>query len=247
MVKEVLEHLVGKIKDIAGDRLVGVYLHGSLAMGSFFPERSDIDVIAVTDQALENEQYRLLTEYLLARSDHPFPIEISVLNKEQLQHWKHPCLFDYHFSEDWREHFEMEPAVHFNKGGMRDADLAAHLTILNKRGQVLYGSPIKEVFPFIPVEDYKHAILADYQDCLEDMDDDPVYSILNMLRVYRYLLDGMINSKLEAGEWGLLQLPEYQSVLRKVIAVQKDDSKLLDMQELDSLREAIHKQVKGML
>jgi predicted nucleotidyltransferase len=39
-----LEELVVRLRGIAGDRLVGVWLMGSAALGDFDPDRSDLDV-----------------------------------------------------------------------------------------------------------------------------------------------------------------------------------------------------------
>jgi hypothetical protein len=47
-----LEELVVRLRGIAGDRLVGVWLMGSAALGDFDPGRSDLDVQAVTSERL---------------------------------------------------------------------------------------------------------------------------------------------------------------------------------------------------
>jgi hypothetical protein len=48
-VNEVLEALVEAMIGVLGERLVGVSLYGSLALGDFDPATSDIDFVAVTD------------------------------------------------------------------------------------------------------------------------------------------------------------------------------------------------------
>ena len=35
------------------DNLIGVYLHGSLAMNSYFPPKSDMDLIIITEDKLD--------------------------------------------------------------------------------------------------------------------------------------------------------------------------------------------------
>ena len=40
----VLDQAVDLFKEELGDNLVGIYLHGSLAMGRFNPDTSDIDL-----------------------------------------------------------------------------------------------------------------------------------------------------------------------------------------------------------
>jgi predicted nucleotidyltransferase len=47
-VREVIERL----RTALGDKLVGVYLHGSAVLGDFVPERSDVDIVAVSNGPL---------------------------------------------------------------------------------------------------------------------------------------------------------------------------------------------------
>ena len=48
----VISSFVEKSKEILQDRLAGIYLHGSAAMGCFHPAGSDLDLIVVVKSAL---------------------------------------------------------------------------------------------------------------------------------------------------------------------------------------------------
>jgi Domain of unknown function (DUF4111) len=52
-VNRTVERLRDGIAEVLGDRLVGLYLHGSLALGDFYPPASDIDFHAATAGALD--------------------------------------------------------------------------------------------------------------------------------------------------------------------------------------------------
>jgi len=43
-----LEHLIHEIQMMLTDNLVGIYLHCSLALGSFNPDCSDLDLLVVS-------------------------------------------------------------------------------------------------------------------------------------------------------------------------------------------------------
>ncbi|KMJ59909.1 hypothetical protein AB685_03395 [Bacillus sp. LL01] len=221
-IEKYINKILKEIKNITKDNFSGLYIHGSLAMGGFNPERSDVDVLVVVRDSLNSLKQQKLAECLLALSNNPYPLEISFLTQNQLENWTHPSPYEFHYSEAWRERFQMELATGFfqalsEKGHKEDPDLAAHITILNHRGICIEGPPIRDVFPIIPRAHYLSSILADYRDCLENIEKDPIYCVLNLVRVYWFIKDGVISSKQEAGEYGLSSFPkEFKGTFLKV-------------------------------
>jgi predicted nucleotidyltransferase len=61
-----LDRLLLTLRDQLGPELIGVYLHGSLAMGAFTPGRSDVDALAVCTTRLSTERSTELGEALAA-------------------------------------------------------------------------------------------------------------------------------------------------------------------------------------
>ncbi|MFD1064900.1 aminoglycoside adenylyltransferase domain-containing protein [Oceanobacillus locisalsi] len=196
------------MKQVTGERFVDCYLHGSLAMGSFQPANSDIDLLVVLNKTLNKQQKHQLTALFLRRSNHPYPVEISFLLEGQLKEWRHPFPYLFHFSEDWRERVELykDQVIEDNAGV--DADLAAHIGALLKRGMTLEGPLAISIFPEVPRADYISSIQADYRECLLSYIDKPVYALLNMLRFYWYLKEDCILSKQEARERAYGIFPE---------------------------------------
>lgn len=60
--EEVLSGVTAAAGQILGQALTGVYLHGSLAMGCFNPDRSDIDLILVINREMTDRKKRLFME-----------------------------------------------------------------------------------------------------------------------------------------------------------------------------------------
>ena len=143
-IRAQIEGFTQNITQILGDNLTGVYLHGSLAMGCFNPARSDIDLLVITQKTMTPEARRATAYGVLAASGHPNPIEVSFVRLSCLHPWQYPTPFDFHFSEEWREKTTLE----LSNGDwqswdstelLKDADLAAHVTITRARGIVLVG------------------------------------------------------------------------------------------------------------
>jgi predicted nucleotidyltransferase len=59
-VRRVLDELVASIRATLGDRLVGLYLYGSLLWGDFDPEASDLDLVAVLSDDVTDPRFEQL-------------------------------------------------------------------------------------------------------------------------------------------------------------------------------------------
>lgn len=253
-IKDVVFQLKNGTKEILEDEFIGFYIHGSLAMGGFNPRTSDIDILVVTKNQLNDEMKRLLVTFFLTKSTNPYPVEISILNKDQLTKWKHPCPYDFHYSEFWRERIESDllngTFKFLNSEKNEDIDLAAHITITNHRGICIEGPPIHVVFPSIPREHYISSIMDDFHDCLGNIEKDPVYCALNLIRVYWYLKEGKISSKQEAGNWGLSSLPkELNSTIQKAVHSYADEQQTLkfETKELVAFRDYFKRNLQDLV
>ena len=74
-----------QLKKILRDNLVGVYLHGSLVMGCFNPQKSDIDLIIVVDKPISDSVKRSYLD-MVVQSNALAPkkgIEMSTENSAQ--------------------------------------------------------------------------------------------------------------------------------------------------------------------
>lgn len=243
-----------EIEKIIADNIIGSYLHGSLAMGGFNPSSSDVDILVITRKSLRVGDKRKFAEFFLNHSNEPHPIEISFLNKDQLRNWQHPCRYDFHYSEFWRERYKKdllwETHEFLNENINTDADLAAHITIINHRGVCIKGNPINTVFPTVPKPDYISSLLIDYKECLKNLEKDPIYCSLNMIRVYWYLKEEVISSKQEAGIWALRTFPQtLKNTIEKLMVSYEGsvNEDCLNNVELKSLKNFISDKVEVLL
>lgn len=133
-------HFISGLSEILASNLVGVYLHGSLAMGCFNPGASDIDLIVVTRRRVGTRKQKLAA-LAPAVSSKPFPIEVTSFSRKDLKPCRYPTSFDFHFSEDWRRAYESGRA--FIRMGAEGEDPAANITEARSRGFALLGSPVE--------------------------------------------------------------------------------------------------------
>ena len=206
--EDLINRFVSDSREILSDRLTGIYLHGSMAMGCFNPDKSDIDLIIVIDGDMtDGEKLRYLTMLMDLNGRAPEKgIEMSIVRFEDICPFIYPTPYIFHFSAAHVMAAAEDPLSYVRRMKGTDRDLAAHFTVIKKRGKVLFGKPVDEVFDVIDRKYYLDSILSDIEDAGTDILRDPVYFILNLLRVLAYIEDGQVLSKREGGEWGISHL-----------------------------------------
>lgn len=199
-------------RDALGEVLVGVYLHGSLALGCYRRAKSDLDLLIVVRDRLDERARGDLARRICDLSDaRPTlgDLELSVLQERHTHRFTHPCPFELHYGSDWKRAIR-RGEVDF-AADRRDADLAAHVTVTRARGARLWGEPILQVFGPVPWNDYVASVLEDFDWLAREnrLFDNPVYAVLNTCRVLQLLTrePGTVASKEEGGHWGLAHLP----------------------------------------
>ncbi len=207
-------------KEVLKDRLTGVYLHGSAAMGCWQPKKSDLDFLVVVNMALTDAEKRRFMDRLL-QLDHDCPgkgIEMSIVIRDACDPFVYPTPFILHYSRMHTGWYRRDPEDYIRKMNGTDRDLAAHITVIRNRGTCLYGLPVHEVFGDVPEGDYLDSILGDSADAENEITGNPLYVILNLARVLAYLREKKILSKKEGGLWGLKNLPEkYHPLIRAAL------------------------------
>lgn len=207
-LENITENFVKQSREILGDHLVGIYLHGSAAMGCFH-EKSDIDLLVVVDAALPNEMKRRYMDMVVELNAYAPEkgIELSIVRKNVCKPFIYPTPFELHFSTAHLQWYKTNPSDYIDKMNGIDKDLAAHVTIIYHRGERLYGKEIKDVFERVGRESYFDSIWNDIKDAEKEIMTNPTYIILNLCRVLAYKREELILSKQEGGNWGIDNVP----------------------------------------
>lgn len=247
--QNLLHDFIAQSKVILKENLVGLYLHGSAAMGCFHPKKSDIDLLVVIRESMTNEkkrQYMGMVVELNKRAPQK-GIELSIVKEEVCSPFVYPTPFELHFSITHLHWYQSNPEDYVEKMKGTDKDLAAHATILYHRGQVLYGKEISSVFAEVSREDYMDSIWSDIENAAEDILENPVYVILNLCRVLAYKKEWLIVSKQEGGEWGLKNIaqPEYKALILSALKeYQTGDSMVFEKNATQEFAKYMLEQIK---
>lgn len=247
----ILDGIVSKSKEIIEEKLVGIYLHGSMAMGCFHSDKSDIDVIMVIEDDISDTQKIMLMRQIvyLNQQAPPKGLEISIVKREYCNPFIYPTPFELHFSPMHLPWFKENPQDYVEKMKGEDIDLAAHFTIIRNYGVVLWGEKIENIFAPVPKQNYLESICADIENATEDILEQPIYITLNLCRVLAFVKEGLYLSKEQGGKWGIEHLPlEYHSIIVEALECYTSNKEMLiEKMNVVSFAEKVIKLIKSKL
>jgi hypothetical protein len=208
-VNVLLDDLLAGVHVLLGDRLAGIYLDGSLALGSFEPDRSDVDVVVVTEGELDPGLVRRLAAlHVRLVTDHPrwgHELECSYIAREALRHAPRPG---------------PHPNVERGEGGLELVHPEAgywvlHRSLLREHGIAVVGpAPATLIDPVTPAQ-LLEAVASVLREWWAPMLVDPTrlrswgyrgYAVLTMCRMLYTLQHGTIVSKSVAAGWARASL-----------------------------------------
>lgn len=184
-----------RLRTTLGDDLVGVYLHGSAVLGDFSRDHSDIDIVAVTEDSLSDDQKRAIAEQLSSTSL-PLPVhelEFHLVRRQSISGTVDAPAFELHLTNG------ASNRVVDGEGHHGDPDLVMHFAVLAEHGQALLGPPASQIFPRVGRERLIRAFARELKWAKEHAS--PSYQVLNAARAWQFLETGAIASKLEGGAW----------------------------------------------
>jgi streptomycin 3"-adenylyltransferase len=215
-VRRVLREILSAVQSIIQDNLIGLYLHGSLAMDCYNPRSSDIDIIIVARERLLEEQRKGVIEYLKGVCSKGRRIELSIVCEDAIRNPRYPMIVDLHF-EYWGDIFENE----------RDKEILSNLYTTKERGFCVWGTPTSEVFSEIPARYHLRSVTEDIQHTRKHIHEKPerigydvtVYWILGSCRILAFIREEKVLSKLEGGHWGTANLPKkYRKLIGQALS-----------------------------
>jgi aminoglycoside 9-adenylyltransferase len=95
------------IKNVLGSTIVGVYLYGSAVNGGL-RINSDVDILVIVNQPLTPLHRRKLLDGMMIVSGRMGnrPLEITIINKDDIVPWKYPPKKEFTYGEWLRDEFE---------------------------------------------------------------------------------------------------------------------------------------------
>lgn len=214
-IRALLDLLLAQIQSILGDRLLGLYVVGSLVVGDFDPDVSDIDLIAVTVGDLDADEAACLKAMHIAVAQaHPRwddRIEAVYVAAESLK--QRPS------AHRLAKIGPGEPFYVFDANG---SDWLINWYVLYENGVALYGAPPRSITPPVAPDDLLPAMRRQLPELREwiaqgEHRGAQAYAILTMCRaLYTFARRGFV-SKRQAALWAADSFPQWSPLIHQAL------------------------------
>ncbi len=215
-INPLLASLLSSMRDVLREKLVGLYLYGSLTTGDFDPESSDMDLLAATLSDVSDTEFAAL--HAMHRDfarDNPGwddRVEVAYLSLKALRTFRS----------------ERSPIAVISPGEpfhMKDAgkEWLQSWYAVREDSVALFGPPAKTIIGPITLEEFTQCI-RDYTVVLGERvksvqeRKSQAYEILTMCRALYLIRTGGRASKKKAAQWAQEELPEWSKLIQDAVA-----------------------------
>ncbi len=240
-----LRELLAGMQDILKERLIGMYLEGSLANGGF-DAASDVDFLAITSEPVDENTFRAL--FALHERLASFPTPWAV----ELEGSYLPIHFLQRFDPKQRFHPNLERG---REERLKIADhdegwWTIHRHILYHRGIRLYGPDPRTLYTPPAPDDLKRAMRTVLTVWAQGLVENPQkmntrgyqsYVVLSLCRILYTLTHGEVASKPHAMQWALKTLePRWHGLIQRAWDGRMNPQGAPEADELDETVAFIH-------
>ena len=215
-INSLLESLLSRMRHIFQEKLVGLYLYGSLTTGDFDPESSDIDLLAATSTDVTDTEFDALRSmHLDFARDNPGwedRVEVAYLSLAALRTFRS----------------ERSPIAVISPGEPFHMTEAGREWLMNwyavrEKGVALFGPPAKALIAPITWEEYAGCVrdyAVEVADRMKGVPDrkGQAYAILTMCRALYVHRIGEQASKRQAALWAQEELPQWADLIQSALA-----------------------------
>lgn len=214
-INRLLESLLFRMRHIFREKLVGLYLYGSLTTGDFDPESSDIDLLAATSADVSEAEFAALRAmHLDFECDNPGwedRVEVAYLSVTALRTFRS----------------KRSPIALISPGEpfhMKEAgrDWLMNWYVVREQGVALFGPPADALIAPITWEEFAGCVrdyATEWGDRINDVPDrkGQAYAILTMCRALYVHMTGEQASKRQAAVWAQKELPQWSGLIQSAL------------------------------
>ena len=208
-----------------GDSLLGLYLFGSLAAGGFVDGRSDLDLLAVLDEDVDQSRLTRLTrlhgDFVEKHAAWNERVEVGFLGRKVLETFA---------GEPSGTVAVVSPGEPMHIGEV-EWDWVLNWHDVCTQGEALYGPPPLMLGPTVSTEGYEQAVAAQLAAWQQDVRSPEVayapahqgYIVVTVCRALYALATGRQTTKEAAVAWAAERYPDWADFVREALRRHRAD------------------------
>jgi hypothetical protein len=217
---------LGELRDrlirLLGDRLVGLYVNGSLTLGDFDPKQSDLDLLAALSSEVDEREFpRIADMHAEYAQEHPAwngRVEVAYVSTNALQTFKTRA----------SRVANISPGESLNLRVVGREWLIGYY-LVREHGIALFGPPPDTLIDDISREEFLAAVRQELLGWRRSLTPCATrgpqrYAVLTLCRGLYALQDGRVVSKKKAALWAQREFPEWATVIGRALDSANDDS-----------------------
>ncbi|HEY0427583.1 MAG TPA: aminoglycoside adenylyltransferase domain-containing protein [Pyrinomonadaceae bacterium] len=211
-IRELLDDILARLKKILGEKLVGLYVYGSLVAGDFDFEISDVDLLAATASVIDEQEFAALERmHKQIIEENPFwdnRIETAYVSLDALKTFKTKKSTIANTSPG-------EP-LHFLEAG---GDWLLNWYFVREMGVTLFGAPPANIIAQISKAEFVEAVREQVLERAENVEGArfsrpyQAYLIMTVCRALYSFETGEQTSKRRAASWTKKRFPGYVDLI----------------------------------
>ena len=211
-VEHILDLLIGGLKPILQEQLLGVYLYGSLVTGDFDHEVSDIDLVVVLNDELDDRAFaqlnQLHTGVVKRNPEWHDRLELAYISQSALKTFRSQTSAIGIISPG-------EP-FHCLEAG---SDWLISWYALQEDGVALAGPPVQTLIDPISLNEYLQAVgehISHYRYSVKKPQYKSAlsYMVLTVARGVYTIHHGQPGSKIKAAAWAQMRFPRWSELIK---------------------------------
>ena len=221
-----LSLIMTRIKSILGEKLAGLYLGGSLVLGDFDPQISDIDLVAVLTSEVNDKEFEILekmhTKLVQEYKQWDDRIEVCYISADALKHIKSRTSSIVNISPGEPFH-RMESSKKW----------LMNWYLVREKSIALFGPSPTTIIQPISKQEFIQSVkdhAQSWNKWVRNMHtrSAQAYSILTMCRALYAYTKGDQTSKRKAASWAQKKLPQWTNIIQDALAWRESNDKRMD-------------------
>ncbi len=214
IIKNVVNDVSDKIEKMLGDNIVGIYLFGSLVLGDFNENFSDIDLMIVLKKGINKDEFERikdLQKYISEKYSRfgTDGIEMIFVSTETIKNY----LVKETFLTAVAPGNPLETVV-------CKPEFLIYFYIVKNYGKTILGTPKEEVFPIISETDFVNMSnkvatenIPYWKEACKKTLHEQFYSVITLCRALYIKENKTYPSKLEAKNWTKNKYPNFKDII----------------------------------